>query len=45
MSVTIDQQPELQGYLGVKYALQKIRQEAVPAETIVEVKVIHKGSL
>ncbi len=45
MAVTVDQKPELQGYLGVKYALQKLRQETVPADTIVEVKLIHRESL
>jgi ribose transport system substrate-binding protein len=45
MAVTVDQKPELQGYLGVKFALQKLRQEAVPADTIVEVKLIHRESM
>ena len=45
LTVTIDQQADVQGYLGVKLALQKVRQEKVPSETIVDVKVIHKGSL
>ena len=43
MTVTIDQQADQQGYLGVKMALQKIKGEAVPLETMVDVKLIHKG--
>ena len=45
LTVTIDQQADMQGYLGVKLALQKVRQESVPAETTVDVKVIDKGAL
>lgn len=45
LAVTVDQQADTQGYLGVKYALQKIRQESLPSETIVDVKLIHGGTL
>jgi len=45
LSVTIDQQADVQGYLGVKFAMQKISGEQVPMETLVDVKIIHLGSL
>ena len=45
LTVTVDQQADLQGYLGVKLALQKVRQERVALETTVDVKVIDKGAL
>ena len=44
-SVTVDQQADFQGYLGVKYALQKLRGEQVPLETLVDVKIIHSGNV
>lgn len=44
-SVTIDQQADVQGYLGVKYALQKLRGEQVPMETLVDMKIIHSGNI
>lgn len=43
--VTIDQQADVQGYLGVKYALQKLEGQEVPLETIVDVKIIHSGNI
>lgn len=45
LAVTIDQQADLQGYLGVKYAWQKLNGENVPPETLVDVRVIHSNSL
>ena len=43
--VTVDQQADLQGYLGVKTAMQKLRGEPVRPETMVDVKLITKGAL
>ena len=43
LAVTVDQQADLQGYLGVKMALQKLRGVKVPDETTVDVKLIQKG--
>ena len=45
IAVTIDQQADAQGYLGVKYVLQKINGEKVPLETLVDLKVVHEGNL
>lgn len=45
LSVTIDQQADVQGYLGLKYAVQKINGEQVPMETLVDVKIVHSGNL
>lgn len=45
MAVTIDQQADVQGYLGVKYALQKMTGTEVPMETLVDVKIINKENL
>lgn len=44
MVATIDQQADVQGYLGVKYAVQKIRGEAVPPLTMVDVRVLTAGN-
>ena len=44
-TVTIDQQADAQGYLGVKYALQRLKGEEVPKETLVDVKIIHSGNV
>lgn len=44
-AVTIDQQADVQGYLGAKYALQKLEGQSVPLETIVDVKIIHSGNI
>ncbi|HWR29509.1 MAG TPA: substrate-binding domain-containing protein [Negativicutes bacterium] len=41
--VTVDQRADMQGYLGVKMALQKLRGEPVSPETLIEVKLISKG--
>jgi ribose transport system substrate-binding protein len=43
MLVTVDQQAGQQGYLGVKYAVMAMRGEQVPAETMVDVKLVHQG--
>lgn len=45
ITVTIDQQADVQGYLGVKYVLQEINGETIPAETLVDLKVVHTGNL
>jgi len=45
MSVTIDQQAEAQGYIGVQSAIKVLKGEQVSAETMVDVKVIHAGNL
>jgi len=45
LAVTIDQQADVQGYLGVKFAVQKVNGESVPLETLVEVKVIDPGNV
>jgi len=45
LSVTVDQQADVQGYLGVKYAVQKINGEKVPMESLVAVKTVHSESL
>ena len=44
-AVTIDQQADMQGYLGVKYAVQKLKGEQVPLQTFVDVKIVHSGNL
>jgi ribose transport system substrate-binding protein len=43
MLVTVDQQAEQQGYLGVKAALGLIRGEPVQMETYIPVKIINAG--
>jgi ribose transport system substrate-binding protein len=45
MAVTIDQQAAEQGYLGVEYAVRMLDGEEVPAETMVEVRVVSRESL
>ena len=40
MDVTINQQADIQGYTGVKYAVDMLNGEKVPLETMIEVKVI-----
>lgn len=45
LAVTIDQQPEVQGYTGIKYAIEMIQGKSVPPETYVSVKVITKKEL
>jgi ribose transport system substrate-binding protein len=40
MMVTIDQKPDVQGYTGVKYAIQMIKGEKVPMDTMIKVDVI-----
>jgi len=40
LKVTINQQADIQGYLGVKQAIQAINGEKLPPETMVDVKVV-----
>jgi len=40
LAITIDQQASEQGYLGVLYAVQALRGEPVPPETIIEITPI-----
>lgn len=40
LQVTINQQADVQGYLGVKMAVQAINGEKLPVETLVDVKVV-----
>ena len=42
MEVSIDQQADIQGYTGVKYALDMLNGESVELETMVDVKLISK---
>lgn len=42
LDVTIDQQPYLQGYKGVQYAMKMINGEEVPLETLVDSIVVDK---
>jgi len=43
--VTVDQQAELQGYTGVKYALRLIKGESVPNKTIIPIRLIDKKKI
>lgn len=45
MQVTINQQADIQGYTGVKYALEMINGKSEPAETTVDVKLITINNL
>lgn len=45
MAVTIDQQPEIQGYTGVKYAIELMQGKSVAPETYISVKVVTKKEL
>lgn len=45
LQATINQQADLQGYLGIKMAFQAIGGEKLPLETLVDVKVISKENL
>ena len=40
MQVTINQQADIQGYTGVKYALEMIDGKKEPAETLIDAKVV-----
>ncbi|NTV90237.1 MAG: sugar ABC transporter substrate-binding protein [Clostridiales bacterium] len=40
MTVTINQQADVQGYLGVKYAYEMLQGKTQPAETFVDVKLV-----
>jgi ribose transport system substrate-binding protein len=42
---TIDQQAAEQGYLGVQYAVRALKNETLPAETLVDVHLVTAGSL
>ena len=45
MAVTIDQQADIQGYTGVKYAIDMIHGKTVAPETYISVKVVTKKEL
>ncbi len=45
LMVTIDQQPNVQGYLGIKFALDELNKIPVNLNHIIDVKVITKESL
>jgi len=45
MAVTIDQQPDVQGYTGIKYAIELIQGKLVVPETYIPVKVVTKKDL
>ncbi|MGB3368138.1 MAG: sugar ABC transporter substrate-binding protein [Acidaminobacteraceae bacterium] len=40
MAVTINQQADIQGYYGIRYAIDLLNDETVPMEILVDVKVI-----
>jgi ribose transport system substrate-binding protein len=44
LAATIDQQAAQQGYLGVQYAIRGLRGQELPAETMVDVKVVTRSS-
>lgn len=45
MEVTINQQADIQGYTGVKYAVEMIQGKKVPSETMVDVKAVNKENI
>lgn len=45
LAATVDQQAQKQGYLGVKYAVQVLKGESVPPETLVPVRVVQRKDL
>lgn len=45
LTVTVNQQADVQGFLGVKAAVQKMNGETVPPETFVEVHLVTRESL
>jgi ribose transport system substrate-binding protein len=45
MAVTVDQQPDQQGYLGVQTALRMLHGERVPMELVVETRLVTPASL
>lgn len=45
MSVTIDQQADVQGYTGIIYANDLLQGKEVPLETMIDVKVVDKSTL
>ena len=45
LAVTIDQQPEVQGYLGIRYAFDMMQGRIPPPETMIDIRVVNKESL
>lgn len=45
LMVTIDQQPSVQGYLGVSYALKMINKQSVEQKQFIDVKVVTEATL
>jgi len=45
LEVTVDQQAHRQGYLGVSYAVRRLAGEALPDRTIVDILLVHAGTL
>jgi len=45
MQVTIDQQADVQGYTGIKYALEIIEGKKPPMETMIDVKVVEASNV
>lgn len=45
LAVTIDQQPAVQGYVGVKWALDMLQGKKPPLEKIIETKVVSRETL
>lgn len=43
--VTVDQQPALQGYTGVEYALRALKGEELPLETTIDVRLITQDTV
>ena len=44
MLASIDQQAAEQGYQGILYAMRLLKGETVPAETLLNVKLVRAGS-
>ena len=45
LAVTIDQQPDVQGYIGVTWAFDMLQGKKPPLEKIVDIKVVSKETL
>lgn len=45
IQATIDQQADMQGYIGVKYAYKELKHNLVPAQTIIPAKLINRETL
>lgn len=45
MQVTINQQAEIQGYSGVKFAVEMLNGKKHPQETIIDIKVVNKSNI